>query len=938
MPGSLCALALMSVTAGGAEAGISGCELWGMRPRHVAVVNSVFGQDPSTAVSLCGAWEAVATKYRPSRNCFWQRIQDDEDWSRWGKVRQLTIPGSAEVQGVGEPGLSRPWDCWWDSSKRPLRHVHEGCVWYRRNVDVPAAWRGRRIWLKVGGVSEQAWFWVNGTQVAWHEAYCGTFKYEITDLVKPGASAKFVIQVANVVDSRLGGANSQHRWCGVMRALELEATPRTFMDDVWVRGDYDRQEAEVHVDVNCSDCSDGSDCSIAGNQGNLKIRVEIEGSAVEQSVEQSSNPNGRTIAVPLRNFRPWSPEHPNLYTARVELVSRDGAVIQTRRERFGVRKLEVRGDDFYLNGKPFFVLGAGYHNIQPLTANDRNGDREYRRSEVRKMRAAGFNLLRTHTRCESPEFFDACDELGMLVQAELPYYSDLTTVRFGFDPVRDARELYVHRRRHPSFAVYSGGNEGSFGPALAKHLYQSIRSWDPDRLVIEQDNDCWGTLTQTPQIAGRHCASGTSDFVGGPVNVWPRGSITSDRPVVCHEYLNLCVKANAALEPQYTGIWQVPYSRATRKAFLERFGLALRWDEPLQLSQHALQAHWFKRGIEAARLDPVCDGYLYWSLQDCSSPMGENASSQGLFDPFWGDKPAGHTAASAAVFNSPDCVLCDIFPASCIAEAGETVSNVVSFAHYGDAAHEGDRLAWNLAAPDGTVLVSGGGDIAALPPGGVRKVGEAVFAVPEIDASMRARFTASVGAVTNAWDMWLFPRRNVREAAGVWIAPSLVKAIAGRYRNLSPREQARVAVVPYGSPETAAARRDGLSVIEIGPAKGEPGGRLGWWWFGKQVGGAFMAHPSLKNLPHAGRIDPLFFRILRDGLQLPQAAWPDATLVGVTEGSKECALHLACREGSGRRDMLVYGLDVLADLPEAKALLDGMIDCCLNPAHLRQAR
>ena len=900
-----------------------------------AVVNAVLGPDRAALIDLCGEWEAMSKRYGPGRNCFWKRIQEDDDWAQWGKTCKLRIPGSAELQGVGEAGLSRPWACWWDCSQRPLAHVFEGSVWYRRTVRIPEGWRGKRVWLKIGGVSEQAWFWVNDVQVAWHESYCGTYKYEITDIVRPGESAKIVIEVSNAVGSRLGGTNSRNRWCGVMRALELEATPQVFMDDVWVRGDFDSRKAEVKVEV------DGWEkVKVAGEgeqrNGSFSLKATVEGETTE--IDIHSSPSDFTLEVPLRHFRPWSPEQPNLYTAKVDLVSGDGTVLQTWRERFGVRKFEVRGRDFYLNGRPFFVRGAGYHNVQPIWENDRIGDRDWRRTEVRRMRSAGFNFLRTHTRCETPEFFDACDELGMMVQAELPYYNDIPCQNFPFDPIRDARELCEHRRRHPSFAVYSGGNEGTFGPALAKRLYRTIREMDPDRLVVEQDNDCWGTLTQTPQIAGRHCAPGTSDFVGGPVNVWPRGSITSDRPVVCHEYLNLCVKANAALESQYTGIWQVPYSRATRKAFLERSGLAMRWDEPLQLSQHALQAHWFKRGIEAARLDPVCDGYLYWSLQDCSSPMGENASSQGLFDPFWGDKPAGHTAASVAVFNSPDCVLCDIFPASCIAEAGETVSNVVSFAHYGDAAHDGDRLTWNLVAPDGTVLVSGGGDIAALPPGGVRKVGEAVFAVPEIDASMRARFTASVGAVTNAWDMWLFPRRNVREATGVWIAPSLEKALAGRYRNLSPREKARVAVVPYGSPETAAARRDGMSVIEIGPAKGEPGGRLGWWWFGKQVGGAFMAHPSLKNLPHVGRIDPLFFRILRDGLQLPQAAWPDGALVGVTEGSKECALHLACREGSGRRDMLVYGLDVLADLPEAKALLDGMIDYCLSPAHLCRAR
>ena len=73
-----------------------------------------------------------------------------------------------------------------------------------------------------------------------------------------------------------------------------------------------------------------------------------------------------TFSIPLADFRPWSPEHPNLYTGIIELVE-NGNVVQTRRERFGVRKIEVRGRDFYLNGKPFFIRGFGDDAAYPIT-------------------------------------------------------------------------------------------------------------------------------------------------------------------------------------------------------------------------------------------------------------------------------------------------------------------------------------------------------------------------------------------------------------------------------------------------------------------------------------------------------------------------------------------------------------------------------------------
>jgi beta-galactosidase/beta-glucuronidase len=78
------------------------------------------------------------------------------------------------------------WDCKWDHCAKPLRNKYQGEAWYRKAVAIPAAWQGKRVWLKIGGVRSQGWFWVNGKTVAWVDNYCGTYKYDITDLVRSG--------------------------------------------------------------------------------------------------------------------------------------------------------------------------------------------------------------------------------------------------------------------------------------------------------------------------------------------------------------------------------------------------------------------------------------------------------------------------------------------------------------------------------------------------------------------------------------------------------------------------------------------------------------------------------------------------------------------------------------------------------------------------------
>ena len=122
-------------------------------------------------------------------------------------------------------------------------------------------------------------------------------------------------------------------------------------------------------------------------------------------------------------FQPWSPESPQLYLADATLHDGD-CTLHGWQERFGVRKLEVRGDRFYLNDKPFFVRGYGDDFIYPETLAS-PASREIHRKHFEVARRSGFVYVRLHTHCEWPEFYEAADEAGILIQPELPYYRQL---------------------------------------------------------------------------------------------------------------------------------------------------------------------------------------------------------------------------------------------------------------------------------------------------------------------------------------------------------------------------------------------------------------------------------------------------------------------------------------------------------------------------------
>ena len=916
-----------------AEDRFIGDETWGCRKKHPAVVNSVCQTPSGDVISLRGDWQFLARRHdqRTRRNSHDHPFFPDV--APWGEARTLRVPGCWEAQGVGEPGISEPWSFRLDCSQKPLRHVFFGEGWYRTTVKIPEAWNGKRIWLKIGGVNAQGWFWVNRQQVAHVANYCGTYKYDVTDCVAPGGEAEIVAEVDNALKGRKGCFNNVNRWGGIYRDIELEATPQTFIDDAWVRGDFDKREAELHVTVGNATVP-------------CQIRFTIDGhSSTHPLTHSSSHPLTHsptlTLRVPLPDFRPWSPEHPNLYTGIVELVE-NGRVVHTRRERFGVRKLEVRGKEFYLNGRPYFLRGFGDDSVYPLTGVP-PADRGFHLRNLGKAREAGFNFVRLHTHCEVPEYFEAADEAGILVQPELPYINgDIPTEEVEFDPVKDMLELHRNFRRHPSFAVYSNGNEGSFGRRLDEYLYRLAKSLDPDRLKIGMD-------TQFAKFNPR----GTSDYEGGPVTEWPRGGINPDRPFLCHEYLNRTVKLDARLEERFTGAWAPPVTRAQRQKFLADAGLDDGWGAWLQRAQHALQRHWHKSGVESARSDPYCDGYCLWTIVDVVVRQKETFTAQGVFNPFWETKECGATPESLARFNSPSVVLFDVPGNERVFRSGARVEMDFLLAHYGERLLGPDaRLEWTLAA-DGKVLLSGSAHVGAQDRGPARKVAHVTIAFPDVPKAVKATLSAHVGGTgTNEREFWIFPSRETPDGSFLAVSVALRPAFAKLFRNVrgaSDAERAEIVVAEVDSPLLAAATGRGQRTVAIGdvnrspdseckfwslgreiPAESQnayrqpsPDISLGWWSMGAQVGTALKKHPALALLPHEGFLSPLLFGTIGKGRKLPFAGADAKTLIIAGEGGDSCYAYMAELE-SGRQ-IATWGLDLTSGRPEATAILDGII-------------
>lgn len=142
-----------------------------------AVVNSVFRADIRPWMSLDGERDFAID---PS---------DSGEQKRWFTgtgpfSRKIYVPGTWEAQGIGDPGPSQPGAS--ERSNILLTHSYRGTGWHRKTFHLGPAWQQKRVWLKIGGVNSQGSFWLNGQMVGAINSYCGTYKFDVTPLLKDG--------------------------------------------------------------------------------------------------------------------------------------------------------------------------------------------------------------------------------------------------------------------------------------------------------------------------------------------------------------------------------------------------------------------------------------------------------------------------------------------------------------------------------------------------------------------------------------------------------------------------------------------------------------------------------------------------------------------------------------------------------------------------------
>lgn len=480
-------------------------------------------------------------------------------------------------------------------------------VWYRRALDVPAAWQGRRVLLNFGAVDYQATVWVNGEQAASHRGGHTPFGADITDWLKPSGNL-VTVRVEDPSTDRTIPRGKQYwkeksesifytRTTGIWQPVWIEAAQPTRISTLRMTSDIDR--AQVTVQATAVTPSDHL---------RLRVTLKLRDQAVTQA-ESACGSRGCTTVLSLDRQELWSPERPTLYDATVELLS-GTEVRDTVTSYVGLRKVSVHDGRVYLNNRPYYlrlVLDQGYWPESLLTPPSDDAI-QY---DIKTTKAVGFNGARKHQKVEDPRWLYWADKLGLLVWGEMPnayFYSPEYVSRF----VGEWQEAVARDYNHPSIIAWVPINE-SWGvpdiltdPAQQEHvksLYRLTRSLDATRLVV--DNDGWEHTDATDLMTihdyartGAELAAKYEHLTREPGRI-PRnakeafafGYKYNGTPFVMTEFGGIAFRIGA---PQTGNEWGYSGIEPTQQAFLERLdGL-----------------------VKALRQNPVWAGYCYTQLTD----------------------------------------------------------------------------------------------------------------------------------------------------------------------------------------------------------------------------------------------------------------------------------------------------------------------------------
>ena len=431
-------------------------------------------------LSLEGTWKfnwVANADQRPTD--FYKTDLDDSKWNN------IQMPGNWEMLGYGQPeyvNVGFGWRGHFDQQPPavPTKDNHVGS--YRREINIPANWDGKRVIAHFGSVTSNIYLYVNGKFAGYAEDSKVAAEFDITPFLKKGKNL-IAFQTFRWCDGS---------WCEDQDFWRLSGPAR---ENYLYARSKDHRLLDVRVET---------DLKNNYKDGYLNITAKVQGNTL--AYFGLYDPDGKEVIVTgtdnvkngvakyqlrVKNVRKWSAETPNLYTLVVSPIQNGGMYLpyEIVQVKVGFRKVEIKNKQFLVNGQPVLLKGANRHEIDPDEGYNLSEQRMIQ--DIMMMKRMNINAVRPCHYPDDPRWYDLCDKYGLYVVAEanqeshgFQYGDDAAAKKPEF--AKQIMERNQHNvsmfYNHPSIVTWSMGNETVMGDNFLQ-AYKWIKSQDKTRPV-----------------------------------------------------------------------------------------------------------------------------------------------------------------------------------------------------------------------------------------------------------------------------------------------------------------------------------------------------------------------------------------------------------------------------------------------------------------------
>ena len=668
-------------------------------------------------------------------------------------------------------------------------YPYSGKVIYTREINIPESFRGKKLFLMMERTKPST-VWVDGDSIGSYGHLYAPHRYELPALAVGKHQLKIRIDNSPTsVPKEIQGSHAwtdatQTNWNGILGEFYIEAVPVSYIQSVQVYPEVDKKQALVIVEVDAD--KDG------------KAILDVDGYAWNTPETHTLSP--QQLAVRLKKGRNrielpvnmgdkpllWSEFHPALYKLNITL--RAGKNRDSRMVDFGMRKFEVEGTQFVINGYKTFLRGKHDACVFPLTGYGPMDVASWQRV-FRVAKQYGINHYRCHSFTPPRAALEAADIEGIYYQIELPlwgYIKRENTVLNDFLK-REGDMLLEHFGNHPSFMMLGLGNELDAEIDVVREWLDDFRNLDNRHLYCFGSNNNLGWKgPQDGEDFFVTCRVGGGDgytthvrtsfaYVdaekGGILNN-TRPATDKDysgaiahcpRPVVGHENCQFQIYPDYSQIEKYTGVLH-PYNLEIFRDRLKENHLSSQAKTFHQATGH-FSIECYKADMEYAFRTPGFGGFQLLDLQDYP---GQGSALVGILDAFMDSK--GIVAPETFYGFCAPLVPLALMKDPCWLNT-QPLHIDVALSNY----VEGDwnePVRWSLVSDNG-VWKRDGVLMASIPQGKVGKAGSIDLSLSGLKEAQRLTLTLTTGKYRNYYHLWVYPDETAESEGSVHVASFL---------------------------------------------------------------------------------------------------------------------------------------------------------------------